>query len=123
MNFFERRKILKQSNAFDLTPIRRLNHELDDNSIVTLLLPRFKNKYALMFISDRVKNNPIKIKLDEIGSAVWLAIDNQKKIGVIAKELLEKFGERITPIEERLPKFFTQLYDQRYITFKELEGD
>jgi hypothetical protein len=59
----------------------------------------------------------IKIKLDEIGSAVWNEIDGKKKVGEIADILEKKYGEKIQPIEERLSKFFTQLKLHQFIDF------
>jgi hypothetical protein len=33
---------------------------------------------------------------------------------------VKKFGDKIQPAEDRIPKFLSLLYEQRYITFKEL---
>lgn len=123
MNFFERRKILKNTNSFDLTPIKLVDHEVEENGFVSLLMPKVYNKLMKIILEPKLKSKFIKIKLDEIGSSVWLSIDNKKNISVIAKELVDKFNDKIQPVEERLPKFFSQLYEQKFITFKELEGD
>jgi hypothetical protein len=122
MNFFERRKVLKKTSAFDLTPVHLVAHELGDNKLVTVLIPKFQNKIAVKLFQPRLKHPDIKLKLDELGSAVWLSVDGKKKVGEIAKELVEAFGDKIQPVEERLPKFFTQLYEQKLITFEELKG-
>ncbi|MBI3123224.1 MAG: PqqD family protein [Ignavibacteriales bacterium] len=122
MNFFERRKILKNTSAFDLTPIHLVKHELNENKLVTVLIPKFQNKLAVKLFEPKLKSPNIKLKLDELGSAVWLAVDGKKKVGVIARELVDAFGDKIQPVEERLPKFFTQLYEQKLITFDELKG-
>lgn len=122
MNFFERRKILKNTSAFDLTPIKLVEHEIAENNLVTLLLPKFRNKIAVKYFQPKIKSPNIKLKLDEIGSAVWLAIDGKKRINAIAAELVNLFGDKIQPVEERLPKFFTQLYEQKLITFEEIKG-
>ena len=122
MNFFQRRKILKNTSAFDLTPIHFVQHELGENNIVTVLIPKFTNKITVKVFEPRLKTPHIKLKLDELGSAVWLAIDGKKKVGAIASELVGSFGDKIKPVEERLPKFLTQLYEQRLITFEELKG-
>ncbi len=123
MNFFERRKILKNTNSFDLTPVKLVEHEVEENGFVALLMPKVYNKLMKKILEPKLKSKFIKIKLDEIGSAVWLSIDNKKNISAIAKELIDKFNDKIQPVEERLPKFFSQLYQQKFITFKELEGD
>lgn len=122
MNFFERRKILKNASAFDLTPIRIMNHAVDENGVVSILIPKFKNRIVKKYFEHLLKHPHIKLKLDEIGSAVWLLIDSDKKLGTIADELVVKFGEKIKPVEERLPKFISQLYEQSFISFKEIKG-
>lgn len=122
MNFFERRKILKNKNAFELTPVKLVDHEIDENGLVHLLMPKVYNKLMKKILEPRLKSKFIKIKLDEIGSAVWLSIDDKKNISMIAYELVNKFNDKIQPVEERLPKFFSQLYEQKFITFKEVEG-
>ena len=123
MNFFQRRKILKNINAFDLTPAYLVQHELGENNLVTVLIPKFTNKFAVKVLEPRLRAPHIKLKLDELGSAVWLSIDGKKKVGAIATELVNTFGDKIKPVEERLPKFLTHLYEQRLITFEELKGD
>jgi hypothetical protein len=122
MNFFQRRKILKNTSAFDLTPVYLVQHELGENNLVTVLIPKFTNKVTVKLFEPRLRVPHIKLKLDELGSAVWLAIDGKKKVGSIATELVNAFGDKINPVEERLPKFLTQLYEQRLITFEELKG-
>jgi hypothetical protein len=122
MNFFQRRKILKEANAFNLIPIRLMQHEVNESSMVAILIPKFSNPFTKKYFEPMLKHSHIKMKLDEIGSAVWLAIDDKKNLGAMANELVLRFGEKIQPIEERLPKFISQLYEQRYITFQEIKG-
>jgi hypothetical protein len=122
MNFWQRRRVLKNTNTFDLTPTYLVNHEIGENNLVTVLMPKFQNKITRKLLETKLKSPHIKIKLDELGSAVWLAIDGKKNVGVIAGELVASLGDKIQPVEERLPKFLTQLYEQRLITFEELKG-
>lgn len=122
MNFWKRRKILKNTSTFDLTPTHLVKHEIGENNLVTVLMPKFQNKIAIKLFEPKLKLPNIKIKLDELGSAVWLSIDGKKNVGVIAGELVSALGDKIKPVEERLPKFLTQLYEQRLITFEELKG-
>lgn len=122
MNFWQRRRVLKNINTFDLTPTYLVNHEIGENNLVTVLMPKFQNKITRKLLETKLKSPLIKIKLDELGSAVWLAIDGKKNVGVIAGELVASLGDKIQPVEERLPKFLTQLYEQRLITFEELKG-
>ena len=122
MNFFQRRKVLKNTSAFDLTPVRLVDHEIDEQKLVTVLIPKFTNQFTVKYLQPKLKFPFTKLKLDELGSAVWIAIDGRKKVGAIASELVITFSDKIKPVEERLPKFLTQLYEQRLISFEELKG-
>jgi hypothetical protein len=122
MNFFQRRKILKNANYLDLTPVCAKKHLIGDDEKVTVIIPKFTNKFVVEKIVPKLKHPDMKLNLDEIGSAVWLLIDGKKKVKEIALELSQKFGDKIQPVDERLTKFLTQLYEQRLITFDEIKG-
>lgn len=112
-----------QINLYDLIPKRKFNHEINDENLVTILIPKFSSKFLVEHLMPRLKHPYIKIKLDQIGSAVWLEIDGQKNVGEIAKILEQRFGDTIQPIDERLSKFFTQLNSYHFITFINKEND
>lgn len=123
MNFFQRRAKLKNANYLEVTPLRILKEEVDQNNFVTVLIPKVTNRFAKKYFEPMLKTPVIKLKLDEIGSASWLAIDGKKKVAEIAAELVQKFGDKIDPVEERLTKYLTTLYEQRFITFQEIKGE
>ncbi|MFA4851377.1 MAG: PqqD family protein [Bacteroidales bacterium] len=119
-NFFERRKILKNTSMLNLTPFRKIEHKFEENGLVTLLYPKFKNTKFNKFMLGR-RSLYINMKLDEIGTASWLLIDGKKNVGQIADELNEKLGEKIQPVHDRLGKFLSLLYNNKYISFKEIQ--
>lgn len=119
LKFFERRKILKAKSLLELTPFRKIEHKFEADNLVTLLYPKFKNPKVSKYMLGN-KSPFIHFKLDEIGSASWLLIDGEKNVEKIAAELVEKFGDKIQPVHDRLGKFLTQLYSNKYISFKEL---
>ncbi len=121
LNFFQRRKILKGVNYLTLVPIRLKEHEDIDDGRVAIIFPKFKSIRMQKFMIPGNKSNFIRIKLDELGTASWLAIDGKKTVKDICNELEEKFGERIDPVEERTTRFLSGLYEQRYISFTELK--
>lgn len=120
LNFFNRRKILKSTSMLDLTPFRKIDHKIEETGLVTLLYPKFKDTKFNKFMLGR-RSLFINMKLDEIGSASWLLIDGEKKVDQIAKELSEKLGDKIHPVHERFGKFLSQLYNNKYISFNELQ--
>lgn len=124
LSFSERRKILKGANYLELTPLRLHKEEVSEENLVTVLIPKFQNRFAVRFIVPKLKSQVFKLKLDELGSAVWLSLDGKKTVDQIAKQLLIKFGDKIEPVNERVTKFLTGLYEQRLITFQEInKGD
>ena len=124
--FFKRRKILKQTNALDLHPMRLMESEARDADTLNLLLPRFKNNLANKLFRPNWKDENIRIKLDAFGSAVWGLIDGKLSTGDICSRLKELFPEKLTPsaeTEERVSTFLSMLYQQRFISFCELQKD
>ncbi|MFH1004806.1 MAG: PqqD family protein [Bacteroidota bacterium] len=119
VNFFARRKILSGTEAVALTPFRKNEYEQDEKGLVVILIPKFK-KRELRFLVPRRKSEHIRITLDELGSAVWLAINGEKKVKTICQEMIDKFSEKIHPAEERILKFLSQLYTNKLISFNEL---
>lgn len=120
MKFFARRKILKQANYLELTPMRLVAEEIEPDNLVTVLMPKFKTKFMQKYFLPRSKSAYVKIKLDELGSATWLAIDGKKKVSNIIAELQEQFGDKIQPVETRVTTFLTMLYQQELISFLEI---
>jgi hypothetical protein len=122
LNFFQRRSILKKLNYLDATPIRRCEHETAENGIVTLVIPKFKNQKLNNFLFQPWKRF-FRIALDELGSEVWMQIDGHTKVAEICKKVYEICGDKIMPVEQRVTKFLTTLYETRYITFAEIEKE
>ncbi len=124
VNFFSRRRILKKANFLDLRPVRVLGHEVREDGGITLLMPRFKNRINAVLFQPASKERFIYIKLDRFGGHTWLFIDGQSSVAKICDRLKEQFPEELKPVEEteiRVTKFLSMLYQQRYITFREIQ--
>jgi len=115
-----RKKAAGERNYLEIVPLKQYTHEIEENGQVSVLVPRFTNKYLVKYLSPRLKSPFVKAKLDEFGSQVWLEIDGEKNVQSISENLLRKFGDRIQPVNERLTKFLTQLYTYSFIKFKEI---
>lgn len=120
LSFKERKKILKNANTLELTPIKMYSDEKNEEELITVIVPKFKNKFAVKFISPKLKSDHFKIKLDKFGSAVWEDINGKTKVDKIIKNVKNKFGDDLLQEEERITKFIFQLYTQGFISFKEL---
>lgn len=102
-----------------MTPVRSDQHEINNEGRVAVLVPRFRNPKIAAFIISR-KPKHFRIKLDEVGSAVWLRIDGQATVKDICIDLRAELAEKVEPAEERISNFLMHLYEQRYLNFKEL---
>ena len=120
LKFFQRRRILKGANYLRLTPVRLKEHEEIENGRIAIVFPKFKDQRLQKFLVPRNRSDITRIKLDEFGTATWLAINGKRSVKEICDELVNIFGEQIDPVEERTTKFLTTLYEQRYISFIEL---
>ena len=103
LNFLQRRSILKATNSLDLIPVRITSYETNEEGLVTLLIPKFKNeKFAKWFIP-KSRSLVYQVNLDEIGSTLWLESDGIKTVNDICSILEEKFKERVHPeVEKRV---------------------
>jgi hypothetical protein len=124
MNYLQRRKVLKTINALDLIPVYYRGYEIEKGRVV-VLVPKFKSSVYHRFFP-RTQKLFYRIKLDELGSASWEAIDGSRNVKEIAQVINEsgKFEkEKITDMEDRLNKFMTMLYERRFVSFRQiLEG-
>jgi hypothetical protein len=107
-------------NLLELTPVINKNFEVTEEGLVVVVFPKFKNRFLKKLIP---KNKPqdFKVSLDKLGSAVWFEIDGEKKVSDIIEKLEKQIGEEISPAEERISKFLTQLYSHKFISFVELK--
>jgi len=110
----------EEINLLELIPDRNIEYETDDD-MVTLLTPRFKNRFLNKYLQPRLKNRYFRVDLDEIGSFVWLLCDGSRTAGEIADKMSNHFGEDVEPVMERLKLFFGQLEGLNFIRFVNIE--
>ena len=124
MNFFERRRFLKKVNLLDLTPMRLHEYEEEETGKVVILVRKFKNARFSHFALGR--HSPvIRIRLDEIGSEVWKAMDGVSNVATLLDHLNTRWNdipEKTNGLEKRLAGFLSIMYDNRYISFREMEN-
>ena len=117
---FFRKKIDTTINYLELTPVRNYEHEIENNGLISVFVPKFDIIWLDRILSRIIKSRFFKAKLDEFGTETWLEIDGVKSVQMISNQLSKKFGEKINPVDERLTKFLSELYRYNFITFKEL---
>ena len=102
---FFRKKVDSSINFLELTPVRNYDHVIEDNGLVSVLVPKFDIRWLDNIMSKIIKSRFFKAKLDEFGSETWLEIDGIRTVQFISEHLQKKFGDRISPVNERLTKF------------------
>jgi len=120
LSFKERKQILKKTSTLELTPFKLQADEVDSENLVTIIYPKFRNTIAKKLIVPRLKSADFRIKLEKFGSAVWMNMDGRKKVHEIIKIVSEEFGDELIQAEERVVKFIFQLYEQKLISFNEI---
>ncbi|MCX7611624.1 MAG: PqqD family protein [Ignavibacterium sp.] len=122
ISFFKRRKILKSVNTLDLHPIKNYSEEIDSEGLIKVLIPKIKNEFLRNLFSKKTNNIFIRVKLDKYGSEVWKRIDGVKDVDSIVKEMVNIFSNEMNDVENRTINFIFILYQQDFITFKELQN-
>jgi len=104
-----RRRRRNAADLLALVPRRKYEHELTDEGKVVVIIPKFRRP-PFNRLMRRMKAPNIRVKLDEIGTFVWLHADGVRSVGDIAQALRDEFGDTAEPAEERVHLFFQQLH-------------
>lgn len=106
-------------NLLEAVPVRVCRHETREDGLVAVVVPKFRSEWInQLFLRNRPRH--FRIKLDRFGSATWNQIDGMSTVDQICRRLESQFNGELAETEERVGKFLGQLYDQRYITFREI---
>ena len=102
----------------ELKPRRLRPHETRGDELISVLVPRFHRRW-LVRLSERVGLTERRVKLDAQGSLVWSLCDGRHSVEQIGEALAERFGEAVKPVEERLPRFLSQLAQHEMIALED----
>jgi len=83
---------------------------------VTLLVPRYGRNSFSRWFERRMRTQPFKVHLDDVGAFVWQRCDGETRVAEIADGLRQEFGERVEPAEDRLVQFLTNLVQGRFVS-------
>ncbi len=92
-----------------MKPLRIAKWETTEDGKVVVLVPKFKNQFLAKWILPYLAKPFFRIKLDDIGSAIWQQCDGATSVAAIAQSLKEKFGGSVEPVDERINKFLNHL--------------
>jgi len=123
MQFFKK-KSNSEINYLELTPFRLFSHKENPDGLIDILVPRFTDPLLGRYLQPKLKKRPyINANLDELGTATWLKIDGENKVGDIILKLDTELGEKISPAQQRITLFLSYLHRNGFINFKEFKKE
>ncbi len=112
-----RRRELEHLNVLDVTPVRIAAWE-EVHDRVVVLRPRPTGRglrggldRLLFLLSAR------RIRLDDVGSAAWRAMDGARTVAALAQHLRAEFGDAVEPAEARLGHLVRVLHRERLVGY------
>jgi hypothetical protein len=114
---FRRRPPEPAPNLLDLTPVQLAPwEERDGRAVVERLVPAAGGAFGWL-LSLSFLTGVKKLRLDDVGSAVWRRCDGRHTVRQIAALLRDEFGAACEPAENRLQTFFTLLRRERLVGY------
>ena len=122
LNYIGENMLLKKDNSRDenfmiFIPVRKIKTwEVRKGKVVLIF---HHNKAIERFVRWLVKK-PLEsyIELDELGSATWQLMDGKNTVHDIGQKLLEKYGEKVQPVNDRVIMFVRYLNRRGWISFE-----
>jgi hypothetical protein len=109
----------KSKNLLERVPVRRVDHVPGEQAgRVTLHVPRFTSRLAMRLFGGMNKRPLVSMRLDEIGTFVWLQMDGVRTLAEIGDLLEQKFGERAAQAHQRVALFARTLHRDGLIEWK-----
>ncbi len=105
----------KTLNLLELYPKHNVKWKRNDDGLVVLLSPKFKSPFWARLFGPVMKRPDYQIKLDEFGSFVWNQIDGLTNVEKIGDALVDKYGQKIEPVFQRLSLFVNSLAQNQFI--------
>ncbi len=117
------KRILSGTDPFELIPVTLYPYETLETGNIALHVPKFKNeKFGKLFLLGKAKPYHI-IELDILGTRVYRHINGTNNLFVIFQLVSEDGHEPIEQLKERGLEFIQQLFNHKYITFKQLQEE
>jgi len=104
--------LMKNKNYLEFIPVIKQKNWTKDSDGITV---KVKNRGFFRKILNRPQFT--FVHLDTVGSFIWERIDGETKISDFAKPLKEQFGDSISPVYQRLAKYFDILKSNGFIYY------
>jgi hypothetical protein len=111
-------KELQAINLLELRPARNLEWVTLEDQRVTLLIPKFRNRFAAKWFLPLLAKPHFRLKLDAYGSFVWNLCDGETTVEVMGQRMSAQFGEAVDSFYERIGKFLQKLERENFLIIK-----
>jgi len=105
-------------NLLDLIPEKNIDWNKNEEGLIVLLKPKFKNPFLAKHVLPRLKNPYYRIKLDAVGSFIWELCDGHSTVKELSRRLKDKFKDKVEPLYDRLGLFLQNLEKNHFIYYK-----
>ena len=100
-----------------MIPVRLVPFETREDGRVTLLRPKFVSPW-LAWLQPLLSRPVFRVKLDEIGTFLWLRVDGVRTAQELCADLEAAFGNRVAPVRERGLTFLYQMMEGRFLDLR-----
>ena len=113
----DKERELEGVNLLGLAPVRLAEWE-DEHGKVVVLRP-FPTARGVRGLLDRFfhRMSASRIRLDEVGSVAWRALDGSRTVAEVAELLREEFGEKVDPADRRLAHLIWQMRREGLVAY------
>jgi hypothetical protein len=108
-------------NLLDLIPEKNIEWEKNEEGLIVLLKPKYKNPFLAKHLLPRLKNPYYRVKLDAVGSFIWELCDGHSTVKELGRKLKDKFKDKVEPLYDRLGLFLQNLEKNHFICYKNFQ--
>jgi hypothetical protein len=97
-------------NLLELKPARKRDW-VEEEGRVVVLMPKFRHPWVAPWLQPMLRKPEVRVKLDDLGSAVWKLCDGATTVARMAEVIQKRFGPEAEPVHERIGAFLRKLED------------
>ena len=116
----EKNQPAEDINLLDLIPQQNISWERSKEGRLILLNPKFKQPLLQKYLLPRLKYPYFKINLDEVGSFIMEHCNGKLTVREIGEALHKEFGDKVSPLYDRLAQFLKHLERNQFIKYKNI---
>jgi hypothetical protein len=101
-----------------MVPERKRPFAKREDGTVEVIIPRYGEGRVGKILSRFLKDEPVRLRLDRIGTTAWELCNGSNSVMAIGEHLKKCFGDEVEPVYDRLALFFMQMENRDLIDWK-----